>query len=130
MGCSHTIIPASEGHLFACPGSRIGSRVRWIRAKARPPANGGDLATDVIPAAQKAAYRFALAGIGEPRISSRFGDHSSGEMVNERRVFPMKPAPLCTTSVLLDVPDIPSRASAGIAAPNRAIPASLDYASR
>ena len=33
MGCSHTIIPASEGHLFACPGSRIGSRVRWIRAK-------------------------------------------------------------------------------------------------
>ena len=32
MGCSHTIIPASEGHLFACPGSRIGSRVRWIRA--------------------------------------------------------------------------------------------------
>ena len=31
MGCSHTIIPASEGHLFACPGSRIGSRVRWIR---------------------------------------------------------------------------------------------------
>ena len=27
MGCSHTIIPASEGHLFACPGSRIGSRV-------------------------------------------------------------------------------------------------------
>ena len=35
MGCSHTIIPASEGHLFACPGSRIGSRVRWIRAKGR-----------------------------------------------------------------------------------------------
>ena len=35
MGCSHTIIPASEGHLFACPGSRIGSRVRWIRAKFR-----------------------------------------------------------------------------------------------
>ena len=34
MGCSHTIIPASEGHLFACPGSRIGSRVRWIRAYA------------------------------------------------------------------------------------------------
>ena len=34
MGCSHTIIPASEGHLFACPGSRIGSRVRWIRDKA------------------------------------------------------------------------------------------------
>ena len=33
MGCSHTIIPASEGHLFACPGSRIGSRVRWIRDK-------------------------------------------------------------------------------------------------
>ena len=33
MGCSHTIIPASEGHLFACPGSRIGSRVRWIRGK-------------------------------------------------------------------------------------------------
>ena len=31
MDCSHTIIPASEGHLFACPGSRIGSRVRWIR---------------------------------------------------------------------------------------------------
>ena len=36
MGCSHTIIPASEGHLFACPGSRIGSRVRWIRAKVTP----------------------------------------------------------------------------------------------
>ena len=35
MGCSHTITPASEGHLFACPGSRIGSRVRWIRAKQR-----------------------------------------------------------------------------------------------
>ena len=35
MGCSHTIIPASEGHLFACPGSRIGSRVRWIRGKTR-----------------------------------------------------------------------------------------------
>ena len=34
MGCSHTIIPASEGHLFACPGSRIGSRVRWIRVYA------------------------------------------------------------------------------------------------
>ena len=33
MGCSHTIIPASEAHLFACPGSRIGSRVRWIRGK-------------------------------------------------------------------------------------------------
>ena len=39
MGCSHTIIPASEGHLFACPGSRIGSRVRWIRAY-RPQTNG------------------------------------------------------------------------------------------
>ena len=76
MGCSHTIIPASEGHLFACPGSRIGSRVRWIRAKAKVNLGGftgltvqaealtpGDLAAEVDAAIRAFIDIEALAAV-------------------------------------------------------------------
>ena len=57
MGCSHTIIPASEGHLFACPGSRIGSRVRWIRGKAenRPVQRAAGVAPGTAPASSRSS---------------------------------------------------------------------------
>ena len=72
MGCSHTIIPASEGHLFACPGSRIGSRVRWIRAYGRRAARRAFFLRGIVDHLLS-EQRLDRRQLGRPRVRHRGG---------------------------------------------------------